>query len=91
MNAYRGSEEHLIPKVPIENPENVAILTLPDGKTVNLPIIQDTFENKYLDIRSLYAKTKMFTYDPGFTQTGSCSSQITYIDGDKGQLWFRGF
>ena len=44
-----------------------------------------------VDIRTLYGKTGMFTYDPGFLSTASCSSTITYIDGDKGVLLYRGY
>jgi citrate synthase len=44
-----------------------------------------------IDIRKLYAETGMFTYDPGFTSTGSCDSQITFIDGDEGILLHRGY
>ncbi len=44
-----------------------------------------------IDIRSLYAKTGMFTYDPGFTSTAAADSAITYIDGDKGELMYRGY
>src|SRR5512145_1068317 len=44
-----------------------------------------------VDISSLYSKTGMFTYDPGFTSTGSCESKITFIDGDEGILLYRGF
>ncbi|WP_456152413.1 citrate synthase [Oceanibaculum nanhaiense] len=44
-----------------------------------------------MDIRKLYAETGYFTYDPGFTSTGSCESKITYIDGDKGVLLHRGY
>ena len=44
-----------------------------------------------MDISSFYAKTGHFTYDPGFTSTGSCESKITYIDGDKGVLLYRGY
>jgi citrate synthase len=46
---------------------------------------------KVIDIRSLYAETGHFTYDPGFTSTGSCESKITYIDGDEGVLLHRGY
>ena len=46
---------------------------------------------KVIDIRSLYAQTGMFTYDPGFTSTASCESKITFIDGDKGELLYRGY
>jgi citrate synthase len=44
-----------------------------------------------IDIRPLYSKTKKFTYDPGFMSTASCSSKITYIDGDEGILMYRGY
>ena len=44
-----------------------------------------------IDIGALYGKTGMFTYDPGFTSTASCESQITYIDGDEGVLLYRGY
>src|SRR5690606_25233373 len=44
-----------------------------------------------IDIRKLYGQTNMFTYDPGFMATASCESGITYIDGDKGQLLYRGY
>jgi citrate synthase len=44
-----------------------------------------------IDIRSLYSKTGLFTYDPGFTSTAACDSAITYIDGDKGELLYRGY
>ncbi|MEE9448043.1 MAG: citrate/2-methylcitrate synthase, partial [Arenicellales bacterium] len=44
-----------------------------------------------IDVRKLYAETGMFTYDPGFTSTASCKSAITYIDGAKGQLLYRGY
>jgi citrate synthase len=44
-----------------------------------------------IDIRNLYAQTGHFTYDPGFTSTASCESSITYIDGDKGELLYRGY
>jgi citrate synthase len=44
-----------------------------------------------IDIRKLYAQTGKFTYDPGFLSTASCKSAITYIDGDKGELLYRGY
>ncbi|WP_420430701.1 citrate synthase [Kordiimonas sp.] len=46
---------------------------------------------KVMDIRKLYAQTGMFTFDPGFTSTASCESKITYIDGEKGELQYRGY
>ena len=44
-----------------------------------------------IDIRKLYGQTGMFTFDPGFMSTAACESGITYIDGDKGELLYRGF
>jgi citrate synthase len=58
-------------------------LTMPDGKSVQLPILEGTAGPNMIDIRTLYQKTGMFTYDPGFTCTGSCESGITFIDGGK--------
>ena len=71
--------------------KNHAKLTLPEGKTIILPIIEGTIGPKVLDISSLYKEAGVFTFDPGFTSTGSCQSKITYIDGDKGILLHRGY
>lgn len=79
----------LEPKVP-KSTKN-AKLILPDGKEIELPILEGTMGPPMIDIRSLYSKTGYFTYDPGFTCTGSCSSQITFIDGEKGKLLYRGY
>lgn len=78
----------LTPKVP--EPKKFAKLELPDGVTIELPIIEGTQGPPMIDIRSLYSKCGYFTYDPGYTCTGSCASQITYIDGEKGILQYRG-
>ena len=67
-----------------------AILTFRDKK-INLPIISGSVGPSVMDIRQLYAETDVFTFDPGFTSTASCESAITYIDGDKGQLLYRGY
>jgi citrate synthase len=67
-----------------------AILTLGDKK-IELPRISGEIGPNVLDIRELYAKTENFTFDPGFTSTASCESAITYIDGDKGELLYRGY
>ena len=56
-----------------------------------LPILSPTAGPDVLDIRKLYGQAGVFTYDPGFTSTASCDSTITYIDGDKGELWYRGY
>ena len=56
-----------------------------------LPILTGSLGPSVIDIRSLYAKTGLFTYDPGFTSTASCTSKITFIDGDAGVLLYRGY
>ncbi|MCZ6742420.1 MAG: citrate synthase [Alphaproteobacteria bacterium] len=61
------------------------------GKTVEFPLLKGRLGPKVIDIRSLYGETGYFTYDPGFTATGSTESAITYIDGDKGILLHRGY
>jgi citrate synthase len=61
------------------------------GKTYEFPVMQGSTGPDVVDIRKFYADTGMFTYDPGFTSTGSCESKITYIDGDKGVLLHRGY
>jgi citrate synthase len=67
-----------------------AMLTV-DGKTIDLPIYTGSIGPEVIDIRSLYAKTGMFTFDPGFVSTAACKSDITYIDGDEGVLLYRGY
>jgi citrate synthase len=62
-----------------------------DGKSLDLPMHSPTVGPDVIDIRKLYAQGDIFTYDPGFTSTASCSSTITYIDGDKGELLYRGY
>ncbi|MBU6374095.1 MAG: citrate (Si)-synthase [Alphaproteobacteria bacterium] len=62
-----------------------------DGKRVELPVLGGSTGPNVVDIRKLYAETGAFTYDPGFTSTASCESQITYIDGDAGVLLYRGY
>ena len=61
------------------------------GKNYELPIYAGSSGPDVLDISKLYAETDMFTFDPGFTSTASCQSSITYIDGGKGELLYRGY
>ena len=61
------------------------------GDSYEIPVIKSTEGPKVLDIGTLFNKTGMFTYDPGFTSTASCSSSITFIDGFKGILRHRGY
>ncbi|MFN3567109.1 MAG: citrate synthase [Burkholderiaceae bacterium] len=69
-----------------------ATLTFSDGTPpMELPIYKGTLGPDVIDIRQLYGKTGKFTYDPGFLSTASCNSSITYIDGDKGELLYRGY
>lgn len=69
-----------------------ATLSFSDGSpSVELPIYQGSVGPDVIDIRKLYGQTGKFTYDPGFMSTASCNSKITYIDGDKGELLYRGY
>jgi citrate synthase len=69
-----------------------ATVTFDDGTaTVELPILKGSVGPDVIDIRKLYPQTGKFTYDPGFLSTASCNSTITYIDGDKGELLYRGY
>ena len=72
----------------------MATITLIDNrnnKSYEFPILSPTKGPDVIDIRKLYGETGMFTYDPGFTSTASCSSDITFIDGGKGELRYRGY
>ncbi|MBL4595212.1 MAG: citrate (Si)-synthase [Robiginitomaculum sp.] len=68
-----------------------AKLSLPSGADMDLPVYSGSVGPDAIDIRKLYQQTGLFTFDPGFTSTASCESQITYIDGDKGTLLYRGY
>nr|WP_321444458.1 citrate synthase [uncultured Cohaesibacter sp.] len=70
--------------------DNKATLNVGD-KSWEFPIHSGTIGPDVIDVSKLYAQTGMFTYDPGFTSTASCESEITYIDGDKGILLYRGY
>ena len=62
-----------------------------DTPSIDIPVYQGSIGPDVMDIRKLYGQTGMFTYDPGFLSTASCQSAITYIDGDKGELLYRGY
>ena len=66
-------------------------LTRPDGTESELPIRKGTIGPDVIDIATLYRDHGVFTYDPGFVATGSCTSDITFIDGEKGVLMYRGY
>ena len=69
-----------------------ATLSFSDGSpSIDFPIYKGSIGPDVIDIRKLYGQTGMFTYDPGFLSTASCQSSITYIDGDKGELLYRGY
>jgi len=70
--------------------QRVAKLTLDDGRSIELPILSGTLGSDVIDIRTL-SKLGVFTYDPAFFSTSSCTSRITFIDGDAGLLYYRGY
>jgi len=72
--------------------EKLATLSFTDGTpSVDFPIYSGSIGPDVVDVRAMYAKTGKFTFDPGFMSTASCRSNITYIDGDKGVLLYRGY
>ena len=69
-----------------------ATLQFSNGKeAIEMPVYQGNIGPDVIDIRKLYGQSGMFTYDPGFLSTASCQSAITFIDGDKGELLYRGY
>jgi citrate synthase len=68
-----------------------ATINVDGGKTLDAPVYGGSIGPDVIDIRALYGKTGMFTYDPGFLSTAACASRITYIDGDQGVLLYRGY
>ena len=73
-----------------KTPTNVALLHY-QGKNIELPIIKGSEGPDVVDISSLYNELQLFTYDPGFSVTASCYSNITFIDGEAGRLLYRGY
>ena len=71
-------------------PAGTATLTY-GNKSYELPAFSGSAGPNVIDIRKLYGEADVFTYDPGFTSTASCESDITFIDGDKGILLYRGY
>jgi citrate synthase len=70
--------------------QRVATLTLDDGRSIELPIMSGTLGPDVIDIHGL-SKLGIFTYDPAFFSTASCTSEITFIDGEAGLLYYRGY
>jgi len=66
-------------------------LTSPSGVELDLPVRSGTVGPDVIDVGKLYKEQRVFTYDPGFVSTGSCESDITYIDGEEGILMYRGY
>ena len=72
--------------------EHKATLSFSDGTpSVEFPILKGSIGPDVIDIRKLYVQTGKFTYDTGFLSTASCASSVTFIDGDQGQLLYRGY
>ena len=72
--------------------EHKATLSFSDGTpSIEMPIYKGTVGPDVIDIRKIYGQTGKFTFDPGFMSTAACESKITYIDGDKGELVYRGY
>jgi len=69
---------------------NDAILYLPDGQSIELPVLAGTEHEQAVDISKLRSQTGYITMDPGYGNTGSCQSAITFLDGEKGILRYRG-
>jgi citrate synthase len=91
-HAVAGFRNDLIGEFTMDATSKAKTATLTVGnKTYDFPILSGTVGPDVVDIGKLYAQSGMFTYDPGFTSTGSCQSKITYIDGDAGILEYRGY
>lgn len=71
--------------------KTITLINNSDGRKVDLPLYKGTVGPEVMDIGKLYREMGIFTFDPGFVATGSCRSSITYIDGDAGKLWYRGY
>ena len=71
--------------------ERKARLIIDGGEPIEFPILSPVHGDDCIDIRTLGAKTGYYTYDSGFLSTASCQSRITFIDGDKGELLYRGY
>ena len=70
---------------------NGSATLLINNKQIDLPVYSGSVGPDVVDIRKLYGQAGVFTYDPGFTSTGSCESQITFIDGEAGVCLYRGY
>jgi citrate synthase len=75
----------------MEIDKEFASLILPDRDPIQIPVITDNMGAKSIDIHSLRKETGYITYDPGFVNTGSCTSSICYVNGEQGILRYRGY
>ena len=75
----------------VASPESVTLRDNTTGKQIDLPLLTPTLGDKVVDVRKLHGGLGYFTFDPGYTATGSCESKITFIDGDNGVLLYRGY
>ncbi len=75
----------------MENGETKTARITYEGRDIELPVLHASCGSDVIDIRPLYKETGCFTFDPGYISTASCRSAITYVDGDNGQLLYRGF
>ena len=94
MNKVKSKKDDSSAKSGSAKNTPVDTFTLTDnasGKSWQLPARTGTMGNRLIDIKRLYGDTGILTYDPGFTSTASCQSDITFIDGDKGVLLHRGY
>ncbi|WP_020559194.1 citrate synthase [Thiofilum flexile] len=71
--------------------QTVTVTDNVSGKQIDFDLLSPTMGPKAIDIRKLYKELGYFTYDPGYLATASCTSAITYLDGDKGTLMYRGY
>jgi citrate synthase len=84
-------EGKMAPAKPKSTNRTVTLTDNVAAKTWEFPVLTGTVGPDVIDVRRLYGDTGYFTFDPGYTSTGSCQSAITYIDGEKGELSYRGY
>ena len=76
---------------PLSNPSPPSPRSSPDGTVIRLPVLADAAGQTFVDIQRLYPAHKICAFDPGFNSTASCRSAITFIDGERGRLTYRGY
>ena len=86
------AQERTIPGLrPVEKVGIVALIDPDSGEELaRLPVLSGSLGADVIDMRTLHKQTGLFGYDPGYMATASCESGITYVDGDKGELLYRG-